>query len=82
MLNYTAFSVAPAVTMLFNLSLKLGRVPHCWKRSCVVPIPETPAARSPDNYSYWPISLMSILDKVLEGHDFQMIAKLLDKLCP
>ena len=73
MLKYTAFSIAPAVTMLFNLSLKLGRVPHCWKTSRIVAIPKTPAAKSPDNYR--PISLLSILSKVLERHVFQLITR-------
>ena len=57
----TAFSIAPAVIALFNLSLKLGRVPLCWKRSSVVPIPKIPAAKSPDYYRL--ISLLSILSK-------------------
>lgn len=80
MLKYTASSITPAVTMLFNLSLKLGRVPSCWKRSYVVPIPKTPAARSPDNYR--PISLLSILSKVLERHVFKLVNRELDELCP
>ena len=80
MLKLTAFSIAPAVTALFNLSLRLGRVPTCWKRSRVVPIPKTTAAKSPDNYR--PISLLSILSKVLERHVFQLITKELDETCP
>ena len=76
----TAFSIAPAVTALFNLSLKLVRVPLCWKRSSVVPIPKIPAAKSPDYYR--PISLLSILSKVLERHVFQLVTKELDENCP
>ena len=80
MLKYTAPSIALAVTVLFNLSLKLGRVPLGWKSSLVVPIPKTPAANSPDGYQ--PISLLSILSKVLERHVFQLLARELDELCP
>ena len=73
MLKSTTFSTAPAVTMFFNLSPKLGRVSNCWKRYCVVPIPKTQPAKFPDNYR--PISLLSILSKVLERHVFQLITK-------
>uniref|UniRef100_A0A674NYW7 Reverse transcriptase domain-containing protein n=1 Tax=Takifugu rubripes TaxID=31033 RepID=A0A674NYW7_TAKRU len=27
---------------MFNLSLRLGRVPQLWKTSCIVPVPKTP----------------------------------------
>ena len=80
MLKSTALSIAPAVTMFFNLSLKVGRVPNCWKRSCVVPIPKTQPAKFPDNYR--PISLLSILSKVVERHVFQLITKEMDEICP
>ena len=39
MLKVTALSIAPSITKLFNLSIKLGCVPQTWKLSNVVPIP-------------------------------------------
>ena len=48
MLKATAASIAPSVASLFNLSLKLGRVPLEWKESRVVPIPKVPAPTTPD----------------------------------
>ena len=36
MLKHTATSIAPAVTMLFNLSLREGKIPQNWKESWVV----------------------------------------------
>ena len=80
LLKHTAASIAPAITALFNLSLKLGQVPHCWKNSRIVPIPKSPAANSPDNFR--PISLLSILSKALERHIFHLITAELDKTCP
>ena len=39
MLKYTVASITPSVTMLFNQSLKFGRVPQIWKEARVTPIP-------------------------------------------
>lgn len=49
---------------MFNLSLKLGRVPQLWKTSCVVPVPKTPHPK--DLSSYRPVALTSHLMKTLE----------------
>ena len=74
MLKHTAINIAPAVTSLFNLSLKKGETPRNWKESRVVPIPKVlPASKSPDNYR--PISLLSILSKLLEKHICNLIVK-------
>ena len=80
MLKKTATSIAPSVTSLFNQSLKEGRVPLEWKLSHVVPIPKQSPANSPDNYR--PVSLLSILSKVLERHVYNVIADHLDETHP
>uniref|UniRef100_A0A669BD36 Reverse transcriptase domain-containing protein n=1 Tax=Oreochromis niloticus TaxID=8128 RepID=A0A669BD36_ORENI len=49
---------------LFNLSLRLGRVPQLWKTSCLVPVPKT--SRPKDLNSYRPVALTSYLMKTLE----------------
>ena len=71
MLRSTADSITPSVTELLNLSLCSGHVPMVWKRSFVVPIPESSPASSPNHYR--PISLLSILIKVLECHVYNLI---------
>lgn len=77
MLKATAASIAPSVTSLFNiLSLKLGRVPLEWKESRIAPIPKVPVPRTPDNFR--PISLLSVLSKVLEKHIYSLITNHLD----
>ena len=72
MFKHTATSIAPSVTKLFNLSIKLGQVPTEWKRSVVVPIPKSSDRSSPTNYR--PISLLSILSKTLERHIHWLIS--------
>ena len=71
MLKHTAVSIASSVTQLFNQSIQSGRVPRGWKLSSVVPIPKSKKTHSPDNYR--PISLLSILSKVLEKHIHNVI---------
>ena len=71
MLKSTASSITPSVTSLLNLSLRTGRVPEEWKRSSVVPIPKKSPATTPN--SYRPISLLSIVSKVLEHHVHTLI---------
>ncbi|KAI4875880.1 hypothetical protein NFI96_009457 [Prochilodus magdalenae] len=49
---------------MFNMSLKLRRVPQLWKTSCVVPVPKTQHPK--DLNSYRPVALTSHLMKSLE----------------
>ena len=72
MLKATALSIVPSITKLFKLSIKLGCVPQTWKLSNVVPIPKSGDRTSPTNYR--PISLLSVLSKVLERHIYNQIA--------
>lgn len=59
-----SFSVSPAITFIFNRSLKEGYVPQCLKKAIVNPIPKCPNPRSPSNFR--PISLLPIVSKVIE----------------
>ncbi|TWW56179.1 RNA-directed DNA polymerase from mobile element jockey [Takifugu flavidus] len=49
---------------MFNLSLKLGRVPQLWKTSCIVALPKTLHPKEVN--SYRPVALTSHLMKTLE----------------
>ena len=65
MLKKTASSIYPALTSLFNQSIQSGQVPTIWKFSSVVPIAKgSEVLSAPKNYR--PISLLSIVSKVLE----------------
>ena len=72
MLKNTAVSISPILTKLFNLSLSSGKIPHKWKVSSVVPIPKSTAnTENPCNYR--PISLLSIVSKLLEKHVYSVV---------
>ena len=64
MLRGTARSIAPTLTTLFNCSLSQGVVPEDWKISNITPIPKSGDPSLASNYR--PISLLSLVSKVLE----------------
>jgi len=66
MLKRTALSIAPIVTELFNISISHGVLPQDWKTARVSPIPKSGDNTNPSNYR--PVSLLSILSKLLERH--------------
>ena len=66
MLKSTAPFIAKSLTKLFNKSLRSGKFPSDWKAARVVPIPKGGDPESPVNYR--PISILSILSKLLEKH--------------
>ena len=53
MLKNTAFSIAPAIVMLFNMSISSGKLPSAWKLSAIVPIGDNTNVSN-----YRPISLL------------------------
>lgn len=55
--------VSPLV-MLFNLSLSLKKFPNLWKKSNVIAIHKKESRTNPNNYR--PISLLSIIGKLME----------------
>ena len=70
MLRETAEHISPSLTKNFKLSIKTRSFLSLWKKSNIVPIP-----KAKDNHNYRPISLLSILGKVLENHVHHIIAK-------
>ena len=80
MLKSTAHSIAPGLTKLFNKSISSGRMPLTWKTSSVVPIPKGDDKSSVKNYR--PISLLSIISKLLERHMYWQIATHLEVYYP
>ena len=80
MLKHTAISITPSITWLFNLSIRIGKIPNAWKVSHVVPILKSSTMHDPKNYR--PISLLSILSKILEKHIFSLILCHLEEFHP
>ena len=66
MLKRCAVAIAPCITRLFNKSISTGTFPSAWKFARIVPIPKGGDRRNPANYR--PVSLLSILSKLLEKH--------------
>ena len=66
MLKATVQSITPVVTKIFNISLKLGEIPYEWKTARITPIPKFAIRNKAGNYR--PISLLSVLSKLLEKH--------------
>ena len=71
MLKSTAYSIAPSLTKLFNLSLQLNAIPSSWKKALVVPVPKNTGLTDPANYR--PISLLPVVSKVLERHVYGIV---------
>ena len=69
MLRNTATSISSKLTTLFNLSLRLGKVPSQWK---VIPIFKSGDPSNATNYC--PISLLLLVSKVLERIIFNQIS--------
>ena len=73
MLKSTASSIAPTVTKLFNQSIRNSVFPQLWKTAAVVPIPKSPSGKDSPRH-YRPISLLSVLSKLMERHVYHLIA--------
>ena len=73
MLQNTALSITEAVTKMFNTSISLGELPDEWKVSHFTPIPKHGDHTNPSNYC--PISLLSVLSKILEKHMAQLLTE-------
>ena len=64
LLKAVATEITPSLTRVFNLSLSSGKVPSAWKIALITPILKYGDPHVVTNYR--PISLLSILSKVLE----------------
>ena len=71
---------APPLAKLFNISIKLGRFPTCWKTSSVVPVPNSSKHNEVANYR--PVSLLPVVSKLLERHIHRAITTHLNEIRP
>ena len=80
MLKYTADTITPSITKLFNSSIACCHLPSSWKIASVVPVPKVPKAKSTAEFR--PISLLPLLSKVLERHFYFLICEHLFNFYP
>ena len=69
MLKYTASSIYPSLTRLFNISLEQKIYPSVWKNANVTPLYNKGDASLVNNYR--PISMLSAVSKVMEKAIFK-----------
>ena len=81
MLKPVANSIAPSLTNLFNLSISKGCFPKIWKTARVVPVPKSSANKSSPS-GYRPISLLSIVSKLLEKYLYCLLSDHLREVHP
>ena len=63
-LKRCADQLAPIYTDVFNESLKLRKVPSCFKKSIIVPVPKKPVISKLNDYR--PVALTSVIMKIFE----------------
>ena len=63
-LKRTADVIAPRLSVVFWLLVRLGSFPACWRQANVTPIPKGPPSSSVANYRL--ISITSVLSTVFE----------------
>jgi hypothetical protein len=76
LLKETASVIAPSLCKLFNKSLRTGEMPRDWKLANMVPIYKKNEREHVENYR--PISLLSVISKVLERC---ILNNIKDQLC-
>ena len=80
MLKATSNSIATSLTKLFNFSLSRGKFPKSWKSASVVPIPQSNKKSNPSGYR--PISLLTVVSKLLEKLIYSRISEHLAEHAP
>ncbi len=63
-LKTCADQLAPIFTQIFNISLELCKVPSCFKRSTIIPVPNKPKITGLNDYR--PVALTSVAMKSFE----------------
>ena len=64
LLKNCADQLSGVFTNIFNLSLELGKVPECFKKSVVIPVPKKPSISCLNDYR--PVALTYVVMKSFE----------------
>ena len=63
-LKETSYVIAPILTHIFQVSLSTGNIPNDWKEASIAPVFKRGSRNDPSNYR--PISLTSVISKIME----------------
>jgi len=77
-LKSVADLLIPFLTYLFNLSLTTGHVPAGFKNSFITPVIKKPGLGEGSPSSYWPISNLSVISKLLQRLVARQLSTYLD----
>ena len=77
LLRAAAAAISSSLTKVINLSINTGKFLGCWKEATVCPVYKVGDRLSGDNHR--PISILSILSKVLERHVYPSMYEHLTK---
>ena len=80
MLKATATCISKSLSDLFNKSLITGTLPTAWKFARVVPIPKSGSSK--DSANYRPISILTVISKLLEKHIHNLLLLHLNSVSP
>ena len=80
MLQLVAQCIGPALMLLFNHFLAMGKIPSEWKVGNIIPIPKGKHLQLPSNYR--PITLLPIVSKILERHIFNILREFIKNPVP
>ena len=80
MLPLVVQCIGPALTLLFNHFLAMGKIQSEWKVGKVIPIPKGKHLQLPSNYR--PIMLLPIVSKIFKRHIFNILRDFIQNQCP
>ena len=77
-LKLCADQLSSVFTDIFNVSLSQCKIPHCFKKSTIIPVPKKSTASCLNDYR--PVALTSVVIKTLERLVVQFLKSIIDPL--
>ena len=78
LLKLCADQLSSVFTDIFNVSLSQYKIPHCFKKSTIIPVPKKSTASFLNDYR--PVALTSVVMKTLERLVLQFLKSIIDPL--
>ena len=78
LLKLCADQLSGVFTDIFNVSLSQCKIPHCFKKSTIIPVPKKSTASCLNDYR--PVALTSVVMKTLERLVLQFLKSIIDPI--